>query len=711
MGIEEYVRNAKQFVKDNSRKIGFTTLTTATLFGASLLYEKQARAEDVLSTNDISTITAIDSDGDGLTNVEEVIAGTISSSTDSDNDGFNDGIEFANSYDPLSIDSPGLISGNRLFEFPYIQNLTTGTTNNALSPAWHLGGQRVSYIEADSSFVSGTLYSKNIFDLTRARRELETGLSAELRSISTGPLGLIDYFHKPRLIGGLDGIFKVGVGGFFPSSRAVPAQGQTLPENVNLRNPSIGATLSVNIGSATIEAVSEWLFAEADLPSSASGQIYAFKMNPLSGNWDESSPIKITNFTNRTARPRVSRDLDKIMFQEVDINGDNRLWVGNGLNGVLNNFDVPYELTDSLSRTSLLADSIGFSDGVSFPGGFSGRGEIVFFTYDTNNVYSLNDPLNFTGADFDIGLRGVYSSSRISIPLPGNQITPAVSHDGMRLAFADDYLSDGNPGGNFNLYVAGIKPLGRIIDGLDVSYIEGFTAPSGLTFEGNIPGHKLATPGGTPNILSVHSPLKPVADATSALSALTALTRYEPDGLEVEDPFIIGGTQGIYQTKPWGVEDLVTEDGGLLDENAISIGWEVEDATGNPVYTTLPEQYIVDRDLVNREIRFISPGFSTAKKKKFLKGLPLPTGSASYGLIAPKLIPEPLSAVENWQYMDVEDANPPVYGSYGNTNEGLNFTIQPYDSNALHERSQRKLEEKFDKPYVIDTEEFSIDAK
>ena len=59
-------------------------------------------------------------------------------------------------------------------------------------------------------------------------------------------------------------------------------------------------------------------------------------------------------------------------------------------------------------------------------------------------------------------------------------------------------------------------------------------------------------------------------------------------------------------------------------------------------------------------------------------------------------------------YSQFEDANAPVYGSYGNTNEGLNFTIQPYDSNALHESSRRKLEEKLDKPYVIDTEEFSI---
>jgi len=49
-----------------------------------------------------------------------------------------------------------------------------------------------------------------------------------------------------------------------------------------------------------------------------------------------------------------------------------------------------------------------------------------------------------------------------------------------------------------------------------------------------------------------------------------------------------------------------------------------------------------------------------------------------------------------------------IYGSYGNTNEGLNFTIQPYDSNALHESSRKKLDEKFDKPYVLDTEEFSI---
>ena len=682
MGIEEYVRNAKQFVKDNSRKIGFTTLTTATLFGGSLLYSPSVRADDVLATNDVSI-------GD----------------IDTDSDGFNDRID-PSPTDPLI---PDFGSGNLVYDFSYIRNLTTGTTN-ALSPAWHLGGQRVSYIEADSSFANGVLYSKNIFDLTRPRRELETGLSAELRNISTGPLGLIDYFHKQRpvIVGGLDGIYKVGVGGFFPSSRAVPATGQSLPQDVNLRNPSVGATLSVNIGSATIEAIDEWLLAETDYPTASNGQIYAFKMNPSNGNWDESSPIKITNFTNRTARPKVSRDLDKIMFQEIRSDGQSQLWYYNDLNNLLNGVSSPYVSGGDGRLVEILSI---FSEGVAFPGGFGARGNIVYYTKDLSGVYSLNDPLNFTGANFDIHVRG---PQIVRIPLPGNQITPAVSHDGMRLAFADDYLSDGIPGGNFNLYVTGIKPLSKVVDGMQADGIDGFTAPSGLIFEDNIPQHEIRTPGGTPNILSVYSPLKPVADATSALSALTALTRYEPDGLEVEDPSSFGGTLGIYQRKPWSIEDLVTEDGGLLDENAISIGWEVMDATtGNPVYTTLPPQYITQPfNGVDREIRFIAPGFSTAKKKKFLKGLPLPTGSASYGLIAPKLIPEPPSSVENSNlYSQFEDANTPVYGSYGNTNEGLNFTIQPYDSNALHENSRKKLEEKFDKPYVIDTEEFSIDAK
>ena len=619
MGLEKYVNSVRDFVKEKSREIGYTTLTAAALFGYSLLYSPSVRAGDVLTTNDIS-IGDVDTDGDG----------------------FNDRIDPS----PTDPDTPDFGSGNWLYDFSYIQNLTTGTTKNALSPAWHLGGQRVSYIESDLSFANGTLYSKNIFDLTRARRELETGLNAELRNITTGPLGLIDYFHKPRPIGGLDGIFKVGVGGFFPSSRAVPGPTQTLPEDVNLRNPSVGATLSINISGATIEAVSEWLLAETDLPSATSGQIYAFKINPSNGNWDNTvSPVQVTNFTNRTAIPKVSRDLDNILFQSIDGN-KNYLIVANSLQDILGGVDTPYLFGVGDPRINIVSTN---SEGVAFPGGFGARGNLFYFVQDVNNVYSLNDLLNFSGDDFNICIRGTSSGNVIRIPLPGNQITPAVSHDGMRLAFADDYFSDGALGGNFNLYATGIKPLGKIIDGLEADMLNDFTAPSGLVFEGNRHRQIIRTPGGTGNVLSMYSPLKPVADATSALSALTALTRYGPDGLEVEDPApVIGEEIGVYQTKPWTIEDLVTEDGSLLDENNISIGWEVEDATtGNPVYTTLPEQYILDRDLVNREIRFIAPGFSTAKKKKYLKGLPLPTGSASYGLIAPKLIPEPPSSVDN----------------------------------------------------------------
>lgn len=68
-----------------------------------------------------AVINSIDSDADGLTDVEETVFGTLPSNSDSDNDGYKDGNEVANGYDPNKIG----FGAAKLIDSPFIATLTT----------------------------------------------------------------------------------------------------------------------------------------------------------------------------------------------------------------------------------------------------------------------------------------------------------------------------------------------------------------------------------------------------------------------------------------------------------------------------------------------------------------------------------------------------------------------------------------------------------
>ncbi|MFA4953026.1 MAG: hypothetical protein WC584_02280, partial [Candidatus Pacearchaeota archaeon] len=436
----------------------------------------KARADDVLATNDISYVSAIDSDGDGLTNSQEATIGTYPNNRDTDGDGFLDGIEAVNNFNPLNSDVPDIGAGNLLYNFATTQNLTNGTLTNALNPFWFIGG-RIAYIESDANFANGGIYIKNLRDLTQTRRELKTGLDAQLRELSSTPRGAFVYFHD-TLPNGKSGIYKINrLNGNV--TRAVPTEAQTLDYSV--RNPSATGRLVIEQNGNLTTSGNVWLLAETDNPTTSTGQIYAYQLqstalplNPGFGNWDGTTVRQVTNInrdpnTNasmRIARPKTSRDGDKIILQRIINSGvDNgraALGVYRGLQDILNGTTGPYDFVNP--QSDLRGDFFvtGSGEGVAFPGGFGGANNFVYWTQDENNIYRLTNPLNFSGADFDIVATpvGINPSTRFStvppgrvrIPLPGNQITPAVSKEGRRLAFADDYLSDGVPGGNFNLY-------------------------------------------------------------------------------------------------------------------------------------------------------------------------------------------------------------------------------------------------------------------
>ena len=86
---------------------------------------------ETVSTTATSTIVAVpsstalailpsrDADNDGLTDIEETVLGTLPTNPDTDGDGYKDGAEVSNGYNPIK---PG---SSRLKESPFISSLTT----------------------------------------------------------------------------------------------------------------------------------------------------------------------------------------------------------------------------------------------------------------------------------------------------------------------------------------------------------------------------------------------------------------------------------------------------------------------------------------------------------------------------------------------------------------------------------------------------------
>ena len=611
------------------------------LSASAFMFNGKAKADDVLATNDISYVTAIDSDGDGLINSQETTLGTNPNDADSDDDGFKDGIESVNpglDGNPSLNTQPG--RGKFLYNFATTQNLTTGTTTNALNPFWFIGG-RIAYIESDANFANGGIYIKKV-PPTLVRRQLTIGLDAQLRELSCTPRGAFVYFHD-TLPNGKTGIWKINrLNGNV--SQAVPNATQTL--DYSIRNPSVTGRLVIEPDGTLTTNGNVWLLAETDNPTTATGQIYAYKLqstalplNPGFANWDGTTVRQITNISKdpntnanmRIARPKTSRDGDRIMLQRIITSGaDNgraALGVYRGLQDILNAVTGPYDFSNpesDLRGEFFITDS---GQGVAFPGGFGGANNFIYWTQDQNNVYKLTSPLNFSGADFDIfaapvgnqpgGRFSLANPGKVRIPLPGNQITPAVSKEGRRLAFADDYLSDGVAGGNFRLYATSIAPLIRLVNDMGVDILDGFVDSSGLTFYGgrDDQGVDLATAvpddGYSTNTMTIISDLKAVSDAGSY--GVTNIGKCRPSGLKIKYKGVNRNTsESLKMRHPWNVEDLVLD----LDDSGAATS--IDESTIQPYfynnttqqYEVLPAEQQVSMDRTNRVMEYFVQHFS-----------------------------------------------------------------------------------------------------
>ena len=599
----------------------------------------RAKADDVLATNDISYVTAIDSDGDRLTNSQETILGTDPNNADSDGDGFLDGIESANTNcNPLNINAPGMGAANTIYDLATTQNLTTGTLTNSLNPFWFPGG-RIAYIESDANFANGGIYIKNVNNVSQARRELTTGLDAQLRELSSTPRGAFVYFHD-ALPNGKTGIYKINrLNGNV--TRAIPTATQTL--DYNIRNPSVTGRLVIEQDGTLTTSGNVWLLAETDNPTTSTGQIYAYQLQTSGlgfGNWDGTNVKQVTNISEdpnlhlsmRIARPKVSRDGDKILLQRIITNGNENGKTGfgvyRGLQDILNGTTGPYDFANS--ESDLRGDFFLSSPdrGVAFPGGFGGNNNFAYWTQDQRTSYTLNSALDFSNANFDImvasvgvqpsGRFSVVAPGKVRIPLPGNQITPAVSKEGRRLAFADDYLSDGVVGGNFNLYAVAIALLAKVTQNMGTNLLDGFVDPSGLTFYGGRGDQEIdlttAVPddGYSVNTLAVISSLRAVSDAGSY--GVTNIGRFKPNGLRIKYNASADRTtsNSLRMRQYWNTEDLVLD----LDDSGAATS--IDESTIQPMfynntsgqYEALPADQQISIDRPNRVMNYFVQHFS-----------------------------------------------------------------------------------------------------
>jgi len=557
-------------------------LTLATVMAAYVA--TKAIADDVSAPINVTLITSQDTDGDGLTNSQEISSGrTNPNNSDSNGNGFNDGIEVIN----YPSGNPSFGSGHALYNLNKIRKITTGSSTNKFSPVWMLGGW-MAYIESATDFSDSKMWVKNLSKLSTPRTELVDALELGLMELAAGPLGLNVYFHKDNG-SGQQAIYKVNrITGNV--TKAIPEAGAVPPNlPIGLSNVSIFANYSVisdsqNPDNAQLVASNVWAIADA-----TNGQIYGFKLRTTgvrSGMMDSSvDPVQITIFSNRVGRPKVSRDGDKIMIQEIDSLGKTQLRLYNGLNNILIGAASPYLQNNS---SDLRGEAITFfNNGVAFPAGFGGANNIAYFVQDSSNNYRLTNPLNFSNANFDICLTpiGITPSGRFSmvqpgkriIPIPGNQITPSISIEGARIAFADDYLNYSE--GSFNMYIASVRAGAIIYDNQQAddmfSALTKYFDTSGLTIIG-LANSTISSP--TPEtVLSAEYLLDPIRDATETASLLTTRRRFEPAGLQF--------TSGLgWQVRNrYSISDRVVQDASgntvLLDDNTFTPVYEMADGS------------------------------------------------------------------------------------------------------------------------------------
>ena len=98
----------------STETIATTTVATTTDQSAAAT-TPTTTVETANQPNQIS----LDTDGDGLTDVEEAVLGALANKADTDGDGYNDGLEVANGY------SPTIPGSARLSETPSIVSLTS----------------------------------------------------------------------------------------------------------------------------------------------------------------------------------------------------------------------------------------------------------------------------------------------------------------------------------------------------------------------------------------------------------------------------------------------------------------------------------------------------------------------------------------------------------------------------------------------------------
>jgi Tol biopolymer transport system component len=175
----------------------------------------------------------LDRDLDGLTNDYEVSIGTNPDVWDTDNDGFNDGIDI------FPGDSTNPSNGAKLYDIGgFVEPITQNDSSNRLAPKWSPDGKTISYVKTDLDYSNPVLC-----------KAVVGAIDSETVITNAGDLGATYNWHIPSFNGTNDQIL------FDKDGKIYSALMNAMLHHRHPENPT--ATLILNYRDSYIDGVEE----------------------------------------------------------------------------------------------------------------------------------------------------------------------------------------------------------------------------------------------------------------------------------------------------------------------------------------------------------------------------------------------------------------------------------------------------------------------
>jgi len=478
--------------------------------------------------------TEVDSDRDGLSDRYENLIGTDPLNSDTDSDGYNDGIEEVNivslDSDPLNFESPspghlGYAINNQTPLFP------TDSLSNRLMPTLSHNGLAIAYVKTDTNFQNAGIYLTTIAE-PRTEILVANLNDFSFNQVAFGPNNRTIYFSDiDARIPNTTNLFKYDIS---------TSEITKLTNLVALQHISDPATVTYPISSPLTNK--NWLFTSNEnvvRPNTSEITAYRITRDGVDFN-NPVSIIDLVDIAGLESWPRLNADGKSMIFSNLISSTNSRAFVVNGIEDILlGNTSKIIDMGDNR------VDFASISDRLTIPVGFSPTRRVFYMTSDENKVFdfSLN---NFKQANFDLWIGSLNNEGTVSnrnrIPLVGNQFSGAVSADGTQIILSSDH--DFTSSTTHNLHEAGINSLNRVP--WNRNRLSGnfeLEDPSGVKlFLPDLTGYTFPEKGGIINgtismsSISLIDRIYGIYDIATAesLYGFSAIRDFEPDGMIFE---------------------------------------------------------------------------------------------------------------------------------------------------------------------------------